>query len=86
MILLRSTAVNYARMTEFISPFNKTLVFPAMPSQWDLETLAGLQRVSNEIVRQAAMIGYIDAFYLMGFAAAVAVPLSAMMRRRPAAG
>ena len=86
MILLRSTAINYARMTEFISPFNKTLVFPVIPSQWELATMPGLQRISDEIGRQAAMIGYINAFYLMGFAALVAVPLSAMMRRRPAAG
>ena len=86
MVLLRSTAVNYARMTEFVSPFNKVLSFPEMPTQWALDTATGLLRVSNEIQRQAAMIGYINAFYLMGFAAAVAVPLSCMMRLGNKAG
>jgi DHA2 family multidrug resistance protein len=80
LVLLRSTSVNYARMTEFVSPFNKAMVFPEMPSQWALDTASGLQRVSDEIARQAAMIGYINAFYLMAFAALVAVPLSALMR------
>ncbi len=80
MVLLRSTTINYARLTEFISPYNKALVFPGVPSQWGLDTATGLLRVSNEIQRQAAMIGYINAFYLMGFAAAVAVPLAGLMR------
>ena len=80
LVLLRSTSVNYARMTEFVSPFNKAMVFPELPSQWALDTATGLQRVSDEIARQAAMIGYINAFYMMAFAALVAVPLSCMMR------
>ena len=83
LVLLRSTAVNYARMTEFISPFNKVLAFPELPAQWNLDTATGLLRVSNEIQRQAAMIGYINAFYLMGFVAAVAVPLAWMLRNAP---
>ena len=86
MMLLRSTASNYARLTEFISPFNKVLDFPGMPSQWGLDTATGLLRISNEITRQAAMIGYINAFYLMGLTAAVAVPLSCIMRRGPRGG
>lgn len=80
LVLLRSTAVNYARMTEFVSPYNKTMVFPELPAQWSMDTAAGLLRISNEIARQAAMIGYINAFYLMAFAALAAVPLSFMMR------
>ena len=80
LVLLRSTSINYARMTEFVSPYNKALVFPELPAQWSLDTATGLLRISNEIARQAAMIGYINAFYLMAFAALVAVPLSVFMR------
>ena len=83
LMLVRSTASNYARMTEYITPYNPVLVYPGLPSQWSLDTMAGVQRLSNEIQRQAAMIGYINAFHLMAFAAALAVPLAFLMRTGP---
>ena len=83
LLLVRSSASNYARLTEFISPYNKALVYPGLPTQWDVETATGLMRLSNEIQRQAAMIGYINAFYLMAFTAIVAVPLACMLRAAP---
>lgn len=81
LVLIRSTTANYARMTEFISPYNETLLFPGLPGTWALDSTTGLLRLSGEIQRQAAMIGYVNAFYLMAFTAAVAVPLAAFMRR-----
>ena len=38
-------------------------------------------RLSNEVQRQAAMIGYINAFYMMTLTAAVSVPLALFLRR-----
>src|SRR5947209_18742874 len=35
VLLVRSTAENYSRLSEFITPYNKTLSFPGMPSAWD---------------------------------------------------
>ena len=75
----RSTASNYSRMTEFITPYNKTLA--DLPAQWNLESPGSLQTLSNEILRQAAMIGYLNAFHLMAFAALAAMPLAAFMSR-----
>jgi MFS transporter, DHA2 family, multidrug resistance protein len=75
----RSTASNYSRMTEFITPYNKNLA--NLPSQWSLESTIGLQTLSNEILRQATMIGYLNAFYLMAFVALAATPLAAFMSR-----
>jgi DHA2 family multidrug resistance protein len=86
LMLVRSTATNYARMTEFISPYNKTLVFPGLPDSWSLNSTSGLLRLSNEIQRQAAMIGYVNAFYLMAFVVAAAVPLACLLRGAPKAG
>jgi DHA2 family multidrug resistance protein len=75
----RSTASNYSRMTEFITPYNKNLA--GLPSQWNLESPIGLQTLSNEILRQATMIGYLNAFYLMAFVALAATPLAVFMSR-----
>jgi DHA2 family multidrug resistance protein len=83
MVLVRSTSVNYARMTEFITPFREAVLFPSLPITWSLETTNGLMRLSGEVQRQAAMIGYVNAFHLMAFTAAAAVPLAFLLRRAP---
>jgi DHA2 family multidrug resistance protein len=85
VLLLRSTAANYAHLSEFVSPFNPALPFARLPSAWDFATASGLARIAGEIQRQATMIGYINAFYLLALTAAVAVPLVWMMRAAPAA-
>ena len=68
-------------MTEFITPSNKTLSAPGLPAQWSLDSATSLQTLSNEILRQAAMIGYLNAFHLMALVAVAAMPLAAFMRR-----
>jgi DHA2 family multidrug resistance protein len=80
MVLIRSTSINYARLTEFINPFRDLLSLPGAALSWNTETVTGLLRISNELQRQAAMIGYINAFYLMAITAALAVPLALLLR------
>ncbi|MSO90221.1 MAG: DHA2 family efflux MFS transporter permease subunit [Acetobacteraceae bacterium] len=80
LVLVRTTSVNYARISEFITPYNKILTFPGLPASWNLETASGLMRLSNEIQRQAAMIGYVNAFYMLAFTATIAVPLAWLLR------
>ena len=82
VLLVRSTTENYARMTEFINPFNKALAFYGISDPWNIETASGLMRLSNEIQRQAAMIGYVNSFHLLALVAAVGVPLVWFMRLR----
>lgn len=86
LMLVRSTATNYARLTEFIMPYNKALTYPGLPDAWNLETLTGLTRLSREILRQAAMLGYINGFYLMAMVAAAALPLVLLLRTMPRDG
>lgn len=86
VLLVRSTAANYARLIEVINPFNLTLKSSATPAAWKFDTTSGLMRLANEIQRQAAMIGYVNAFYLIAVTAAVAIPLVWLMRVRPQEG
>ena len=69
-------------MTEMISPFNKRLTLLWVMGGWGTDTLAGLARLSKEIGRQAAMIGYLDAFAMYTAASAGAVILVMLVRRR----
>lgn len=84
--VVRSTGGNYARLTEIISPYNKMLTMPLVTGLWDLQTLSGLEHVSREMARQAAMIGYLNAFGLYTAVSAAAVPLVLLLgrARRPA--
>jgi DHA2 family multidrug resistance protein len=67
-------------MTEFITPQRRELTLPGLPESWSFESVTGLLRLSNEIHRQAAMIGYVNAFYVMGFTALAALPLACLLR------
>ena len=42
LVLVRSTSTNYARMTEFITPYQKALMLQGLPEPWNPETASGL--------------------------------------------
>jgi DHA2 family multidrug resistance protein len=80
LVLVRSTAENYAGLSAAISPMNEVLRNPDVVGGWALDTTEGLAALSVEIERQASMGGYLNAFALMAYAAALAVPLAWFMR------
>ena len=84
LVFVRSSQINYAQLSEFVTPFRPLFYYSALPPSWNPETTAGLLQISREVQRQAAMIGYINAFYLMAVTAAVAVPLAFMLQKVPA--
>ncbi|MCO6418987.1 DHA2 family efflux MFS transporter permease subunit [Siccirubricoccus sp. KC 17139] len=79
--ILRSGTVNYSRMTEMISPYNEALSLPWVMGGWTMETQAGLARLGREIERQAAMIGYVNAFGMYTAACGVAILLGLLGRK-----
>lgn len=83
--VVRSTTVNYARMAEVITDYNKLLLMPTVVGSWDHSSALGLARISKEMTRQAAMIGYLNAFGWFTLIAALALPF-ALLIRAPRAG
>ena len=79
-ILVRTSGINYARFTEFISPFNELLGFPENNASFDISGLSGLAAISVELDRQADMIGFLNAFGAFTFASALALPLVLLVR------
>ena len=75
-IVIRSTTQNYMDMSNFINPFNERFSFKDLMGFWEPETFSGLMGLSGEIERQAAMIGYINAFYLLALTGFIALPLN----------
>jgi DHA2 family multidrug resistance protein len=80
LVLVRSTSINYSEMMEFISPYRSAVGTIGLPAPWDPETATGLARIAREVQRQAAMIGYVNAFHLMSITGFVSVPLACLLR------
>jgi DHA2 family multidrug resistance protein len=83
LLLVRSTAASYSGMMEFVTDFNKTLALPEAVGLWSTATPRSLFALAGEIQRQAAMIGYINAFYLFAITATLSIPLALAMRAPP---
>jgi DHA2 family multidrug resistance protein len=79
--VIRSTGVNYAQLAEHVSAYNKALLLPWVSGAWDRESAAGLARLSREVTRQSAMIGYLNAFGWFTLMSALAVPLALLISR-----
>ena len=69
-------------MTEMITPYNRALTTPGITGAWNFDTVPGLARVAKEILRQATMIGYLNAFTMYTVTSALAVAFALMVRRR----
>ncbi|MFT5508154.1 MAG: DHA2 family multidrug resistance protein [Hyphomicrobiaceae bacterium] len=81
--IVRSTGVNYARLIEFINPFNPALLSPWAAGAWEASTLPGLTKLSAEVSRQSAMIAYLNAFGLFTLVAALAIPVALLTKPTP---
>lgn len=79
-LLIRTGQSSHAHLTEFITPFNETLDLPNVPSLWNLDSITGLAAMGSEIDRQAAMIGYLNAFGLFTLASLAVLPLILLVR------
>jgi DHA2 family multidrug resistance protein len=82
--IVRSQSANYARLVEAISPYNRVLELPWVMGAWNVDSTAGLAKLSSEIARQSMLIGYTNAWLLYTLAAAAWLPLC-MLARLPKA-
>lgn len=82
--IVRSAGSNFSRMVEMINPYNPALSLPQSVGGWSIDSAAGLAKMAKEIGRQAAMIGYLNAFAMYTAASATAVLLVLLVRRRSA--
>ena len=74
-VVTRFTTINYAELSAMVTPFNKIIALPSVAGQWSTGSVEGLMQLSGEIERQAAMVGYINAFYLLAITGFIALPL-----------
>ena len=70
---------------EWLRPDNPMAQGPLLPAPFSLTDPAGIAALNHEVTRQAAMIGYIDAFAMYTGASALAMVLVMLVRRRRSA-
>lgn len=80
LVLVRSTAENYAGLSAAVSPMNELLRNPGLIGGWVWDSTRGLAVLSLEIQRQAQMGGYLNAFALFGIASAIGLPFVWLFR------
>jgi DHA2 family multidrug resistance protein len=78
--IVRTQATNYARMVEYVSPYNRVLEMPWVMGAWAVDTAPGLAKLSGEIARQSIIIGYTNAWVLYVLAAGASIPLCLLAR------
>jgi DHA2 family multidrug resistance protein len=81
-LVIVSTTINYAGLAEFISEYNKTLSMPFLLGAWSMEGTAGLAKLSSEVGRQAALIGYINAFKVYTLTCLAVIPFVMLVKVR----
>jgi MFS transporter, DHA2 family, multidrug resistance protein len=63
-----------------IRPLNRPMITLAIASTYDLSTLGGAALLDSTVTQQAAMIAYIDDFWLMLFLTVAVTPLLLFLR------
>jgi len=80
LVLVRTSAQNYDRLRRVVSPFNELFSLPGAVGGWSLDSPALISGVASEVQRQAAMAGYVNAFYLFAAAAALGIPMAFLFK------
>lgn len=80
LVLVRTTAENYAGLTAAISSLDVALNFSRLADGLASDNTRSLTALQAEIQRQAAIGGYLNAFVMSALVAAVALPLAWMFR------
>jgi DHA2 family multidrug resistance protein len=79
-LLVRNTVIAHASLTERVTYANPAWHNPAIAGTYDLSTLGGAALLDGSITQQAAMIAYIDDFWLMLFLTVGVTPLLLFIR------
>ncbi len=80
VILSRTRAVSHGEISSRVSPYSEGAQLPYLPESWDLSSQAGLAALDGEIFRQAQAIGFTNDFHAIAIAAAITIPLIALLR------
>jgi DHA2 family multidrug resistance protein len=79
-LLVRNTVIAHASLTERVTHSNPAWHNPAIAGAYDLSVPSGAALLDSTVTQQAAMIAYIDDFWLMLFLTVAVIPLLLLIR------
>jgi DHA2 family multidrug resistance protein len=79
-MLVRNTVIAHASLTERVTVLNQAWHNPGIASSYDLSTRAGAAFLDRAVTQQAAMLGYIDDFWLMLYLTVAVTPLLLLLK------
>jgi DHA2 family multidrug resistance protein len=79
-LAVRMARTSYAELAERVTPYSESLSMPWVSGAWNLQEARGLAALAREMARQAAMIGYLDAFVFFIATSLVVLPLVLLIR------
>jgi DHA2 family multidrug resistance protein len=79
-MLVRNTVIAHAALTDRVTSANPAWNNPAVAAAFDLHTAGGAAFLDGAVTQQAAMIAYIDDFWLMLFLTVLVIPLLLLIR------
>jgi MFS transporter, DHA2 family, multidrug resistance protein len=79
-MLVRNTVIAHAALTERLTYANPAWQNPAVAKAYNLGTLGGAAFLDSTVTQQAAMMAYIDDFWLMLFLTLAVIPLLLLIR------
>jgi DHA2 family multidrug resistance protein len=79
-LLVRNTVIAHASLAERVTSANPAWHNPAVARAYDLSTLGGTALLDSSVTQQAAMIAYIDDFWLMLLLTLAVTPLLLLIR------
>ena len=83
VLAFHTEKMNYATLSQWITPFNDFFRYPLNGDAWDLASSTELLMLSGEVSRQAVTIGYVNAFHLFTWTSLAVYPLILMVRWPP---
>jgi DHA2 family multidrug resistance protein len=79
-LLVRNTVIAHSSLAERVTYANPAWHNPAIARAYDLSTAGGVAFLDSSVTQQAAMIAYIDDFWLMLFLTLAVTPLLLLIR------
>lgn len=79
-LLVRNTVIAHSSLAERVTYANPAWHNPAIARAYDLSTMSGVAFLDSSVTQQAAMIAYIDDFWLMLFLTLAVTPLLLLIR------
>jgi DHA2 family multidrug resistance protein len=79
-LLVRNTVIAHASLAERVTVASPAWNNPAIARAYDLSTAGGAAFLDSQVTQQAAMIAYIDDFWLMLFLTLAVMPLLLLVR------